>query len=330
MTDLVTRFRGAPVLVVGDLMLDEFVWGTVTRISPEAPVPVVEVRRRTFVVGGAANAAANVAALGGRDVLAGVVGSDPAGDRTRELLTAGGIDSATVVFDPSRPTTTKTRIHAHSQQVVRIDHEENRPIDPAVETSLLDRIQKTLPTVRGCILSDYAKGVVTPRFARALIAACRSARVPVVVDPKGVEYAKYAGATLVKPNLLEAGKVLNRELREQPAVESAGVDLLDRLGETEAVLITQGSNGMTLFERGRASVHVPAKAREVFDVTGAGDTVAATVALALAAGTGLEVACRVASAAAAVAVSKAGTATVTPAEVAAALAADGPPRRRAA
>jgi len=331
MTDLISRFRGAPVLVVGDLMLDEFVWGTVNRISPEAPVPVVEVQRRTFVVGGAANAAANVAALGGKVILAGVVGDDAAGDRTRELLTDAGIDISPIVSDQSRPTTTKTRIHAHSQQVVRIDHEENQAISFDVEEALLVRIAALLPTVRGCVLSDYAKGVVTPRFAQSLVSLCHAAGVPVVVDPKGVDYAKYAGATLVKPNLFEARKVLNCDLRDQSAVERAGADLLERLAETDAVLITQGSNGMTLFERGRGAVHVPAKAREVFDVTGAGDTVAATIALALAAGAGLESACRLASAAAAVAVGKAGTATVTPAELAAAAAADtAPPRRQAA
>src|SRR5262245_53132957 len=168
MTDLLPRFRGAPVLVVGDLMLDEFVWGTVTRISPEAPVPVVEVRRRSFVVGGAANAAANVAALGGKATLAGVVGADAAGDNTRDLLSDAGIETGAVVADPSRPTTTKTRIHAHSQQVVRIDHEESRAISVVVEDALLARINTVLSTVRGCILSDYAKGVVTPRFAREL------------------------------------------------------------------------------------------------------------------------------------------------------------------
>jgi rfaE bifunctional protein kinase chain/domain len=328
MTDLIPRFRGAAVLVVGDLMLDEFVWGTVTRISPEAPVPVVEVRRRSFVAGGAANAAANVAALGGKTFLAGVVGADAAGDTARDLVARAGIDATAVVADPSRPTTTKTRIHAHSQQVVRIDHEESWAITADVEDALLTRIDEALLTVRGCILSDYAKGVVTPRFAQELIARCRSAGVPVVVDPKGTEYAKYAGAAVVKPNLLEAGKVLNRELRDRPAVERAGAELLDRLPGTGAVLVTQGADGMTLFERGRPAVHVPALAREVFDVTGAGDTVAATIAVALAAGGALESACRLAAAAAAVAVGKAGTATVTPAELAAVLAV--PPRRQAA
>lgn len=330
MTELISRFRGAPVLVVGDLMLDEFVWGTVSRISPEAPVPVVEVQRRTFVVGGAANAAANVAALGGRAILAGVVGEDTGGERTRALLGSLGIESGPVVADPTRPTTTKTRIHAHSQQVVRMDHEDNRPVATEVEKALLTRIAAALSVARGCVLSDYAKGVVTPRFAQSLIGLCRDAGVPVVVDPKGVDYAKYAGATVVKPNLLEAGKVLNRDLRDQPAVERAGGDLLDHLSATAAILITQGSNGMTLFERGRNAVHVPAKAREVFDVTGAGDTVAATMTLALAAGADLVVACRLASAAAAVVVGKAGTATVTPAELTAVLSVDTPPRRQAA
>jgi D-beta-D-heptose 7-phosphate kinase/D-beta-D-heptose 1-phosphate adenosyltransferase len=319
MTDLLPRFRGCPILVAGDLMLDEFVWGGVTRISPEAPVPVVEVKRRTFVAGGAGNTAANIAALGGRPVLAGLVGDDPAGDTIGDLLGGSGVDVGPVVRDRRRPTTTKTRVIAHSQQVVRIDQESPGAIEPELEDALLARFAAVLPDVRGCVVSDYGKGVVTPRFAVELIARCREAGVPVVVDPKGTDYRKYAGATVVKPNQHEAGKVLNRELRDADAVRQAGRELLDLLGPITSVLITQGSAGMTLFERDRPAVHVPAQAREVYDVTGAGDTVAGTLTLALAGGSSLEAACRLASAAAAVVVGKVGTATVSLEELQAAI-----------
>ncbi|MBX3398791.1 MAG: D-glycero-beta-D-manno-heptose-7-phosphate kinase [Gemmataceae bacterium] len=311
--ELIPRFRGCPVLVVGDLMLDEFIWGSVARISPEAPVPVVEVQRRTHVAGGAANAAANVAALGGRPVIAGLTGSDANGYRVAELLREAGVSDAAVVRDAFRPTTTKTRVLAQGQQMLRVDQETPGALHAEYEDELLARIASVLPGVRGCVLSDYGKGVVTPRVARELIERCQSERIPVVVDPKGVDYAKYCGATVVKPNQLEAGKVLNRDLRGAEDVRAAGRDLAEQL--QTSILITQGAAGMSLFERGRVPVHVPAQAREVFDVTGAGDTVAGTMVLALAAGASLETACRLASAAAAVVVGKVGTATVSPDEL---------------
>lgn len=312
----IPRFRGCPVLVVGDLMLDEFVWGNVARISPEAPVPVVEVQRRTFVAGGAANTAANIAALGGRPILAGLTGDDANGDRVSELLRKGGVDDSAILRDPERSTTTKTRVIAHSQQMLRVDQETPGAIGRVVEDELLARIAMVLPRVRGCVLSDYGKGVVTPRLAGELIAACSAARIPVVVDPKGTDYAKYRGATVVKPNQLEAGKVLNRELRDSESVRIAGRELVEQLATS--ILITQGAAGMSLFEKGRPMLQIPAQAREVYDVTGAGDTVAGTMALTLAVGGSLEAACRLASAAAAVVVGKVGTATIAPEELAAA------------
>ena len=317
-SDITSRFAGCPVLVAGDLMLDEFVWGGVTRISPEAPVPVVEVSRRTFVLGGAANTAANVGSLGGKPVLAGVLGQDPDGDRVRELLRSQGVETASVVRDPARPTTTKTRVIAHSQQVVRIDHEAPGPITDPVEAALLDAITEALPRVRGCIISDYGKGVVTPGFVGQLLQKTRAAGVPTVIDPKGLDYEKYRGATLVKPNQLEAGQVLNRPLKTSEDVDRAGADLLELLGPETAVLITRGPHGMSLFERDRPLVHVPAQAREVYDVTGAGDTVAGTLGLALAVGAGPAEACRLASLAAAVVVGKVGTATCSLTELRAA------------
>ena len=316
--DLIAWFAGLPVLLVGDLMLDEFIWGSVSRISPEAPVPVLEVQRRTFAVGGAANTAANVVALGGVAVLAGVVGADAAGDRVRELLTDQGVDVEPVVADPTRPTTTKTRVVAGTQQVVRIDHELPGPLSEAVAEALLTAVERVLPAVRGVVISDYGKGVVTPEVAARVIQAAVAVGVPVVVDPKGTDYAKYRGATLVKPNQLEAGQVLNRSLRTDDDVDRAGADLVALLGGRTGVLITRGPHGMSAFEPGRPAVHVPARAREVYDVTGAGDTVAATLTLALAAGASLKAACQLASLAAAVVVGKAGTAVCTAAELAAA------------
>jgi D-beta-D-heptose 7-phosphate kinase/D-beta-D-heptose 1-phosphate adenosyltransferase len=227
------------------------------------------------------------------------------------MLADIGLNTSAITTDETRPTTTKTRIVAHSQQVVRIDHELARNVTDTVEDTLLDRVAAAIPFCRACVLSDYGKGVVTPRFAQSLITLCRDSKVPVIVDPKGVDYRKYRGAHLVKPNLLEAGKVLNRDLRDQASIDRAGRDLCEFLGEDTSVLITQGAAGMTLFEPRQIPWHTPAFAREVFDVTGAGDTVAATLALAWAAGATLPEACRLASTAAAVVVAKAGTATVS-------------------
>jgi len=306
--DVLARFRDCPVLVVGDLMLDEFIWGHVSRISPEAPVPVVEVHRRSSVLGGAANTAANIGGLGGRPLLAGVVGDDMDGARVVELLKVQNVETGPIVRDPSRPTTTKTRVIAGTQQVVRIDHERPGSIAGTVEAELLARIDAVLPSVRACVVSDYGKGVVTASFVGELIDRCRKANVPTVIDPKGRDYAKYRGATVVKPNQLEAGQVLNRSLKTEAEVDAAGVDLMEFLGPDSAVLITRGPHGMSLFERGKPAVHVPAQAREVYDVTGAGDTVAGTMALTLAVGGNLEDACRLASLAAAIVVGKVGTA----------------------
>jgi len=316
---LVEKFPGCPVLVVGDLMLDEFIFGQVSRISPEAPVPVVEVQRRSYVPGGAANAAANVAALGAAAALAGLVGTDANALHVRDLLRTLGVDAGPVVADPARPTTTKTRILAGTQQVVRIDQERPAPMAAAVEAALLDAVRAALPAARACVLSDYGKGVVTPSFAARVIAMANAAGVPTVVDPKGVDYAKYRGATVVKPNQLEAGKVLNRDLRTSADVDAAGRDLLALLGPATAVLITRGPQGMSLFTPAGGTVHVPTSAREVYDVTGAGDTVAGTMAVTLAVGGGLEEACQLATAAAAVVVGKVGTATCSLAELRAAL-----------
>jgi D-beta-D-heptose 7-phosphate kinase/D-beta-D-heptose 1-phosphate adenosyltransferase len=320
--DLLARLDGCPVLVVGDLILDEYLWGTVSRVSPEAPVPVVEVRRRSAAAGGAANTAANIAGLGGRVALVGVVGTDPAGERLRECMRDGKVAATAVVPDPSRPTTTKTRVIAQGQQIVRFDHEETAPTPAAVRDALLARARELLPTVRGCVLSDYGKGVVSAELAAELIAAAAGAGIPVVVDPKGTDYRKYRGATVVKPNQSEAGRALNRELADDATVADAARDLIDVLGGSTAVLVTRGPAGMTLFEPGRPAVHVPAQAREVYDVTGAGDTVTGALAITLAAGLPLAAGCHLAASAAAVVVGKRGTTPIEAGELLRHLSAD--------
>jgi D-beta-D-heptose 7-phosphate kinase/D-beta-D-heptose 1-phosphate adenosyltransferase len=308
--ELLAGFPGRRVLVLGDVMLDEYVWGEVRRISPEAPVPVVEVRRRSFVPGGAANTAANVAALGGRPVLVSVVGEDAAAATLRQLLAAGGTDPDGLCADPDRPTTTKSRVVAHNQQVARLDVEDRAPLSAALEDALLAAVARHLPRAEACVISDYAKGAVTPRVARELIRLARQAGRPVVVDPKGADYTKYRGATVVKPNLHEAERCAGAEVNGEAALAAAAGRLLGMLSGA-ALLVTRGAEGMSLFRPGEAPLHVPAVVRQVFDVTGAGDTVTGTLAMGLAAGGSLEAAVRLANRAASIVVGKVGTATVT-------------------
>jgi len=315
---LLRRASSRRVLVVGDVMLDEFVWGRVSRISPEAPVPVVEVSHQTFHLGGAANVAANVRALGGGAIVAGVVGQDTAGARVREELSEAGIEATLAASDSSRPTTVKTRIIAHNQQVVRADRERSDAIPRALEGDLLARIRGALPGAAAVVLSDYQKGVVTPRLARAVFRAARRRSIPVFVDPKVRHFGLYRGATLVTPNLLEAEQATGLRIRTPEQLLAAGTRLLTLL-RCDGVLITRGEHGMSLFRPRRRPLHFPAAAREVYDVTGAGDTVIATLALGVAAGAPLELAARLANAAAGVVVGKLGTATANAEEIVASL-----------
>jgi D-beta-D-heptose 7-phosphate kinase/D-beta-D-heptose 1-phosphate adenosyltransferase len=304
------RFAGRRVLILGDLMLDEYVWGKARRISPEAPVPVVEFERRTYECGGAANTAANVLGLRGRVLLAGVTGADPPGDVLRTLLRERGMDDGGVLADPERLTTTKTRILANQHQIVRVDCEHQTPIAPPVEEAVVGWVERHAGDVDAFVLSDYGKGVVSARLAQRVILAARQAGKPLVVDPKGTDYARYRGATLVKPNLLEAEHCFNRPIRADADLHEAGRQFLDLLPGS-AVLITRGGQGMSLFRPGLRPLHIPSLARRVFDGTGAGDTVTGTLALALAAGATLEQACLLATQAAGIVVGKLGTAPVT-------------------
>jgi D-beta-D-heptose 7-phosphate kinase/D-beta-D-heptose 1-phosphate adenosyltransferase len=315
---LVAGLAGRRVLIVGDVMLDEFVWGRVSRISPEAPVPVVEVTGRSDHVGGAGNVASNVRSLGGEAVLVGVVGRDAAGARVREALAAAGVVDRLVDAGPSRRTTLKTRIVAHGQQVVRADQEDVSELPRALETQLLREARRELASVAAVVVSDYQKGVVSASLLRRLLPLARRRRVPVLVDPKPRHFGFYRGASVVTPNQLEAEQVTGLRLSVPAELAAAGRRMLSRLA-CRAVLVTRGEHGMSLFERGRAPAHVAAAAREVFDVTGAGDSVIAVLALALAAGATLPEAATLANAAAGVVVGKLGTAQATPAELLAAL-----------
>lgn len=310
LSNLLAAFPAQRILIVGDVILDEYLWGEVRRISPEAPVPVVEIRSRTVVPGGAANAAANIVSLTGRALLGGVVGRDDAADKLAEALRQVGVDPSGLVSESERVTTTKTRLIAHGQQVVRMDSEQRTALSTAAQDTLLQWTDRHLPEVDACVLSDYGKGVVSNRVAEQVIRGARRLGKPVIVDPKGTNYAKYRGATVVKPNIQEVQQVVKDEIEDQGVLVEASRHLVGLL-EGAALLITRGEHGMSLFREGSAPVHVAAVARRVFDVTGAGDTVVATLAMALAAGAALEQAVQLASLAAGIVVGKRGTATVT-------------------
>jgi D-glycero-beta-D-manno-heptose-7-phosphate kinase len=314
---LLEAMAGERVLVLGDVMLDEFIWGRVARISPEAPVPVVEVARQSFHLGGAGNVACNVRALGGRAVLAGVVGNDAAGERVRQALGEAEVETALAISDRGRPTTLKTRIIAHHQQVVRADREQADDIDDDLESEVVSSVRQAIGSCRALVISDYQKGMITARLMKAILPLARRRGIPVLVDPKVRHLAFYRGVTLVTPNQLEAEQATGIRIRTADDLDAAGARILKLVG-CEAALVTRGEHGMSLFERDKRPAHVKTAAREVFDVTGAGDSVIATVALALCAGARLAEAAVLANYAAGVVVGKLGTATASPEEVLAA------------
>jgi D-beta-D-heptose 7-phosphate kinase/D-beta-D-heptose 1-phosphate adenosyltransferase len=315
--DLIDRFTGLPVLVVGDVMLDRFIVGRVTRISPEAPVPVVRFESEHLRLGGAANVANNIAALGGRATLVGTIGADEAGARLREHMTAAGVGIEGLVRDPGRPTTEKVRVVTErNQQVARIDYEGDSDIAGDIERAVVDCVGRLGPGARTLLVSDYLKGTVTRRVVEALLQA-RRGTTPLVVDPKIPHLACYAGATLVTPNHHEAETATQRRIRTDDDAREAAHDFR-RQAKCEAVLITRGEHGMWLSDA-TVEGQIPSEAREVADVTGAGDTVVATLALALAAGATMTEAAVLANHAAGIVVGKFGPATVTPTELRAAV-----------
>ncbi len=304
------KMTGRRVLVLGEVILDRYLHGEVSRISPEAPVPVVHLQRREIRLGGAANVAMNLAALGTNPAVFSVVGDDAAGREIGRLLESHGISAEGLETEPSRTTTVKTRVLARHQQVVRLDDEQTSAVSEQIVSTLFSRLVRALEGAEALIISDYAKGMLSETLVQDSIRAAESAGVPVLVDPKRRSFAVYRGATLITPNLGEAGVAVGRDLGDEHAVIEAARSLRSAL-DLEAVLITRGEEGMVLVRRGAEPLSVHAHAREVFDVTGAGDTVVATLAACRAAGIDWESGALWATRAAAIAVGRLGTATVT-------------------
>jgi len=319
---ILPHIRGKRVLVIGDIMVDEYIGGSVSRISPEAPVPVVEVETEELRLGGAANVAANVRSLGGNPALIGVVGDDAAAERLTDDLARDGIDGQGIIVDRGRPTTIKTRIIAGSQQIVRFDKEEREEVRGEHLARLSHSAEERLSEFDGLIISDYGKGVISGPFLQWLIPKALRLNKIISVDPKENHFPLYRGVTVITPNHKEAGVACGKAIKTEEDLNAAGQDLLSGIG-VQGVLITRGAQGMRLFERGKPPVQIDTVAQEIYDVVGAGDTVVAALTLALAAGANLEQAARISNYAAGVVVGKKGTATVTLKELKTSLRANG-------
>ncbi len=317
LTSIVERFAGLRVLVMGDVMLDEFVWGKVSRVSPEAPVPVVEVTRESWYPGGAANVARNLKDFAGSVHLMGLTGCDPEGARLRQILTEEGIGIDALGEDPARRTTVKTRIIARHQQVVRVDREQKAPPSTAATDAAVARFECLLPDVNAVIVADYAKGFLTQDLADRVSQAVERARKILTVDPTPKNPLRWSGATAIKPNRAEAFEFAAMQYSDaggDPLSDAALLKAAETLvakWSPATVLITLGEQGMLVLEPAKPPYHTPTRAKEIFDVSGAGDTAVALFTLALAAGAGAAEAAEIANHASGIAVGKLGTAPIT-------------------
>ncbi len=311
---IIDGFSRARILGIGDFILDKFVWGNVTRISPEAPVPVVNVKRESYMPGGSLNVANNIRTLGAKVYPCGVVGRDIEGRLLVKAMRRDGIETGGVVVDPKRPTSIKTRIIAHSQQVVRFDRESSENVSSADLKKITQFVEKKVADVNVVIIEDYGKGVIQPKFVTEIIRIAKRKGKPVLVDPKEKHFSFYQGATGMTPNRKEAYagyESLFGISHETPTLETVGWGLLKKL-DLQFIMITLGEDGMALFEKGKKSVvSIPTTAQEVYDVSGAGDTVIATLALAMAAKAPMPQAAMISNLAAGIVVEKLGTATTT-------------------
>ena len=310
--------RDVRVLVVGDLMLDEYLWGKAERISPEAPVQIVEVTREDLRMGGAGNVINNLVALGCQVVACSVIGGDDNGTQLQRAFTGKGVDVSGVFEDPMRATSRKTRVVAANQQIVRIDRETREPISAEFEERIVSFINDRKEEFRAILISDYAKGVLTEKMLETIISIARENKIPVVVDPKGKDFSKYSGASILTPNRREAEMAAGIPISNEEGLKVAARIILENV-RLAALLITRSEKGMSLFLREGETVHIPTVAREVFDVTGAGDTVLAVLGVALACGRGYADAAQLANEAAGIVVGKIGTSTVSPEEIIAAI-----------
>jgi len=309
---IVSHFQGKKVLVLGDLMLDKYLWGHVGRISPEAPVPVVEVKKDTSCLGGAGNVYQNLESLGAQPIPVGLVGEDQAGDWIKNSVR----DRRGILTDKKRPTTVKTRIIAHHQQVVRVDQEVKLPVPRRIEEQIFRFTQEA--EYDGILISDYNKGLLTKSLMRKVLPFAQKNRIPVFVDPKVDNFFSFSPVTLINPNHYEAERIVHHPCDSDEQAERAGQKILARIS-AKYLILKRGERGLTVFEKGKKAFHIPAIAKEVFDVTGAGDTVIAAASLALLSGATIREAALLANAAAGVVVGKIGTATLTSGELIAAL-----------
>ena len=306
MQETLANFQDIKVLVVGDVMLDQYWWGNVNRISPEAPVPVVSLDRKTTIPGGTANVAANVVGLTANPYLVGIVGNDDEGNVLRESLGEIGVSTDYLISSADRATTSKTRIIANSQQVTRVDRESSEPLGGETEEKISERVASLIDQVDIVLISDYAKGVISDQTAAWIINAANERKKLVLVDPKGKDYTKYKGASVLTPNQKEALEACGLDEMDDHLVQKAGEKLINDLA-LENLLITRGEKGMSLFSSGSEEKNIRTNARRVFDVTGAGDTVISTLAVSLAAGNDFYHSCEIANVAAGLVVEKVGT-----------------------
>ncbi|MFA4982076.1 MAG: D-glycero-beta-D-manno-heptose-7-phosphate kinase [Candidatus Omnitrophota bacterium] len=307
-------FKKVKVLVIGDLILDEFLWGDVSRISPEAPVPVVWVKKESYMPGGASNVANNLRSLGANVSLIGVVGDDDRGAVLKGVLSQDGIDTTGIFKDESRPTILKTRVVAQHQQVVRIDKERAESISEEIVQKMIRRIGNVIRSVDAVIIEDYGKGVITPKLLSKVIPLAKKYKKIIAVDPKEENFKFYKGVTLITPNNHEASKAVGFEIKDDKSLVSAGRKLLSKL-KCGIALITLGENGMAVFQKAKPMKQIATVAQEVFDVSGAGDTVIASYTLSLASGLDPVQSAHVANCAAGIVVGKVGIAVVTPGEL---------------
>jgi D-beta-D-heptose 7-phosphate kinase/D-beta-D-heptose 1-phosphate adenosyltransferase len=303
---LIAQIKGKKVLVFGDLMLDEHIWSRVNRISPEAPVPIADVIKIDHVPGGCGNVAVNIAALGGIPYLVGIIGHDSSGEKLIKALAAAKVSSRNVIVDKNRPTILKSRIIAASQHVVRVDREDKTELSPAFKKRVIEIVKKIIPQMDAVIISDYAKGMVNEETASELIGLAKKYKKFISVDPKTNDYRKYFGASIITPNLAEAALGAGVKIVDDKSLNQAGQTLL-KSASSKYILITRGKDGMSLFST-KETVHIPVIPREVFDITGAGDSVIATLSLAVGAGASVKEACLLGNIAASVVVGKIGTA----------------------
>jgi len=314
LANVVNRFSKKKIIVIGDLLLDQFIWGEVSRISPEAPVPVVWVKDEGFMPGGACNVASNIAKLGGKAFLVGIVGEDEKAEILKDKLDKQGISTEGIFSDHNRPTILKTRVIAHHQQVVRIDRENIEQISNKYLRKIQDYLEANIKNADGIIIEDYGKGLITPALLKTAVREAKKHKKMIAVDPKENHFSYYKGVTVITPNHHEAAKAAGFPIDSNEALLKAGNKLLNKL-KASVILITLGENGMMVFEKGKKPKKIPTLAQEVFDVSGAGDTVVAVYSLCAASGASPMLSAHISNCAAGIVVGKVGVAVVEPGEL---------------